>query len=1030
MQKIANARASLCARIFPKLLILFLPVIPIITLAQTPTAPLVNSTLHGKITDAATKSPLAGASVQIEGVTHSATTNNKGEFNFVTGQRLPYPLIISYLGYKTIRVVVTQSPVEIQLEPEISNLGDVVVVGYGRQRRKDLTGSVASIPTVLKGQPVSSPDKLLQGTVPGVQVTQSSGQPGSGAAIRVRGGTSINAGNEPLYVIDGFPVYNGDESVDAGVTSGEKINPLANINPSDIESIEVLKDASATAIYGSRGANGVVLITTQRAKAGQSSVSYNSYYGVQSVIRKLPLLNAEEWGALKNDARVDAGKAPLYSAEQLKALGKGTDWQDEAFTDAPITSHNLSVSTGTDKSKFLISANYFKQDGVIINTGFERYSARLNVDHDFNDKFRVGAFLTGSATNAKVAPNGVVQALLEMPPTVPVRDAEGNFTLVSNFETAIGNPVNTLHNQINESKTRRFLLNGFGEYEIIKGLTAKVLVGADIINNKQNRYLPSTLFEGLPAGIASIGSLGTTNWLNENTLNYKFDLGPDHRFDVLVGNTQQQSVTEVYTAGSSDFVNDAFTYHNLGAGTVLRTPGSLYNKWSLKSYLGRINYGFRSKYLFTITVRSDGSSRFGNNNKWGTFPSAAFAWNASDEKFLEPIKAISSLKLRASAGLTGNQEIPAYRSLARLSYYRYNFEDQLVGGFAPSSYENPDLSWERTEQYNLGLELGLFAEGVNINADVYYKRTKDLLLEVPLPFSSGIESAFQNYGSIENKGIELAIRTENLTGKFSWTTNFIFSANRNKVLSLGPGVKEFIPINPANTARISEIVRVGEPLGNFFMYVTDGIFQEGDDFGLSPTQNTKAGSQKYKDINGDGKITQAGDVTIVGNSQPKFLAGLSNNFKYRNFDLLIFLQSSYGNKIFSNSKALLEIGSGFTGASATLRDRWTPTNTNTDVHRAIEDPSPTLSDRFVEDGSYLRLKNITLGYTLPAGISEKIRLKNLRVYVSAQNLFTWTNYTGFDPEVSRNGQDALNSGFDFGGYPGTKSVSGGLSVSF
>lgn len=1017
-------------RIFPKLSLLLFLIIPFITLAQPPTTPLINSTLQGRVTDAGTKEPLAGATVQIEGVTHSVKTDAKGSFNFVTGQKLPYTLLVSYVGYKTNRIVVETSPAEIELQPEVSNLEDVVVIGYGVTKRKDLTGSVASVPSALRSQPVSSPDKLLQGAVPGVQVTQSGGQPGSSVSIRVRGGTSINAGNEPLYVIDGFPVYNSDESVDAGIASGEKINPLSNINPSDIESIEVLKDASATAIYGSRGANGVVLITTRRAKNNQSSVNYDAYYGVQSVIRKLPLLSAEEWGALKNDARADAGKAPLYNAEQLKALGEGTDWQEEAFRTAPVTNHNLSVSTGSENSRFLISGNYFKQDGVIINTGFERYSGRINVEYDFNDKFKVGAFLTGSATTAKLAPGGVVEGLLEMPPTVPVRDADGNFVLVSNFETSIGNPINTLYNQTNESKTRRFLLNGFGEYRIIKGLTAKVLIGTDIINNKQNRYLPSTLFEGLPAGKASIGSLGTTNWLNENTLTYKGNIGNDHSFDILIGNTQQQSITEAYSAGSSDFVNDAFSYHNLGAGTVLTAPGSLYSKWMLKSYLGRVNYGFRDKYLLTLTVRSDGSSRFGNNNKWGTFPSAAFAWNASDEAFIAAIKAISSLKVRISAGLTGNQEISTYRSLGRLSYYRYNFEDQLVGGFAPSSYENPDLSWEKTEQYNLGVDLGLFANRISVTADIYYKKTNDLLLEVPLPFSSGIESAFQNYGSIENKGIELALRTENFTGKFKWTTHFIFSANRNKVLSLGPGVKEFIPINPSNTARTSEIVRVGEPLGNFFMYVSDGLFQEGDDFSLSPTQNTKAGSQKYKDINGDGKITQAGDVTIVGNAQPKFLAGLSNNFKYKDFDLNIFLQSSYGNKIFSNSKALLEIGSGFTGAAASLKNRWTPANTNTDIHRAVEDPSPTLSDRFIEDGSYLRLKNITLGYTLPLSLSHKIKIKNLRVYVAAQNLLTWTNYTGFDPEVNRNGQDALNSGFDYGGYPGTKTITGGLSVTF
>jgi len=1002
---------------------------PFAGLAQE-TVPLINSTLQGKIIDSLSGEPLPGATIQIVGITHSVKSDAHGNYQFVTGQKLPYTLIVSYIGYETKQVIAASSPFDIRLSPNANQLEDVVVVGYGVQKRRDFTGSLASLPPLLKEQPVSSPERLLQGAVSGVQVTQGSGQPGGGASIRIRGGTSINAGSEPLYVIDGFPIYNGDASVDAGIVSGEKINPLSSLNPADIESIDVLKDASATAIYGSRGANGVILITTKRAKGNESSVTYDTYYGQQQVIRKLPLLNASQWGALKNDARLDAGKTALYSEAELAALGTGTDWQEEGFTTAPTHSHNLSILSGTEKTKIALGGNYFNQNGVVIHTGFSRYAGRVNVEHELNDKFRIGAFLTGSQTNAQVAPNGVVEALLEMPPTIPVKDADGNYTLSSSFETAIGNPINTLINQTNETSTRRFLLNGYGEYTIFRGLTAKVLLGADLINNKQNRYLPSTVYEGLPSGIARSGSLSTTNWLNENTLNYKKTIGHQHHFDVLVGFSQQQATTEVFSAGSSDFVNDSFTYNDLGSGTVLLAPGSLYSQWALRSYLGRVNYAFQDKYLVTLTVRADGSSRFGKNNKWGTFPSAAFAWNVASEPFLQSVHAISQLKLRISAGLTGNQEIPTYRSLARLSYYRYNFENQLVGGFAPSSYGNPDLGWEKTAQYNLGVDLGLLGDRISLVSDIYYKRTTDLLLEVPLPYTSGIESAYQNYGSIANKGIELALKTENLTGPFKWTTNLVFSANRNKVLSLGPGVTEFVPVNPTNNARTSEIVRVGEPLGNFYMYVTDGVFQEGDDFSLSPTQNTRAGSQKYKDMNGDGQITQAGDVVIVGNSQPKFLAGITNNFQYKGFDLGIFLQSSYGNKIFSNTKALLEIGSGFTGASATLLDRWTPTHTNTDVHRAVEDPSPTLSNRFVEDGSYLRLKNLTLGYTLPLRIADKAKLKHVRIYISGQNLVTWTNYTGFDPEVSRNGQDALGSGFDYGNYPGVKTYLAGLSLTF
>ena len=1002
---------------------------PLLLIAQKSTDPTINSTLKGRIVDVKSRLPLAGAVVKIKGTTHEVVADDDGKFSFITGQRFPYILIVSYVGYQTKEETATTGFIEVVLKEANNQLDEVVVTGYGTQKRSDFTGSLASVSKQsLNLDRVSSPERLIQGTISGVQVTQSSGQPGGGVSIRVRGGTSIAAGNEPLYVIDGFPISNSNSTTDAGVTNGPKINPLSTISPSDIEAIDVLKDASATAIYGSRGANGVILITTKKGRTGGSSITYDAYYGTQSVIRKVALLNASQWGSLKNDALTDAGKQPLYSEKELADLGEGTDWQDQAFTNAPIQNHNLTISKGTEKSRLTLSGNYFKQDGVLRNSGFNRYSFRLNFDHEFNKRFRFGSFITGSFTKADVAPDAVVSGVLNMPPVVPVYDENGNFTTSSTFETNVANPVNTLLNQINQTNTKRFLLNGFGEYKILEGLTAKVLIGGDIIANKQNRYMPSTVYEGQPGGVASIGTLSSTNWLNENTLTYKKDLGKDHSLDVIIGNSQQQSVSESYVAGASDFVSDHFTFNNIGSGTVITLPRSYNEQWTLQSYLARINYAFRDKYLLTLTARADGSSRFGNDNKWGTFPSAAFAWIVTNEEFLQDVPVISQLKLRFSAGLTGNQEITPYQSLARLTYGNYNFNNAIVGGFAPGSYGNADLSWEKTTQYNLGIDAGFFSNRLRLIADVYYKKTNDLLLEVPIPYSSGLQSAYQNYGSVSNKGIELNISSQNLVGRFSWNTSLVFSANRNKVLSLGPGITEFIPIDPTLVTRQSGIVRVGEPLGSFYMYVTDGLFQEGDDFSQSPLARTGPGSQKYKDVNGDGTINQSGDRTIVGNSQPSFLGGITNSFSYQNFDLTFFFQGSYGNKVFNNTRAELEMGNGFTNAVASLLDRWTPTHTNTTVHKAVEDPSPTLSDRFVEDGSYLRLKNITLGYTLPSGLLSRLRLKSARFYVSAQNWATWTNYSGFDPEVSRNGQDVLNSGIDNGVYPTSKTILGGLSI--
>ncbi|WP_255456765.1 SusC/RagA family TonB-linked outer membrane protein [Pedobacter sp. HDW13] len=505
------------------------------------------------------------------------------------------------------------------------------------------------------------------------------------------------------------------------------------------------------------------------------------------------------------------------------------------------------------------------------------------------------------------------------------------------------------------------------------------------------------------------------NWLNENTINYKKRIAEKHSFEVLLGNTQQKSVTEIFTAGASNFVSDAFKYNNLGSGTVLTTPTSLKTEWALQSFLARVNYAYDNKYLLTLTARADGSSRFGINNKWGTFPSAAIAWNASNEKFLQDVKAISSLKFRFSAGVTGNQEIDPYRSLSRLSSYQYTFANTLVNGLAIASFANPDLTWEKTAQYNFGIDLELFSNRIQLTTDIYYKRTSDLLLEVPVPYSSSLTSAFQNLGVVRNKGVELGLKTVNFQGDFNWTTNLIFSANRNKILTLG-GSPYFFVTDPASPTTLpTQIIKVGESVGAFYMYEADGV-------------NPANGLQKYKDLNGDGLITQDADRKIVGSSQPKFLASITNTFRYQNFDLSVFFNASYGNKIFNWTRANLETGTGYTGAVATLLDRWTPSNRNTDVHKAIENPAVTISDRFVEDGSFIRLKNVTLGYSLPSHLLSKLKLSGLRVYVSGSNLYTWTNYTGYDPEVSTNGQNSISTGMDRAAYPNARSIQGGISL--
>lgn len=988
------------------------------------TKPIINAALEGKVIDAETKEPIEGVTIQLDAVTHSVKTDRNGHFQFVTGQKLPFKVKISFLGYTTQELIIKTSPIVIALERATANLDEVVVVGYGTQKRKDLTGSVSSIPNELLKQNVSSLDQALKGGASGVQVTQTSGQPGGGVSVRVRGGASIQGGNEPLYVIDGFPVYNQAEST--GIGSGSATNPLASINPADVESIEILKDASATAIYGSRGANGVVLVTTKKGTAGRSKLAYDGNYGTQSVIKTIDVLNARDFANLRNEVLYDTnpslGLNQYLSSSAIANLGEGTNWQKEAFRTAPISNQQLSLTGGAERVQYYLGANYLDQEGIIKNTDFKRYGVRANINAKPYQKLAVGFNLSINRTDAQIAPSGIVNSLLIMPPTATIYDSDGSYTLRNPFENIFANPIATLLETTNQQVATRSIGTAFAQYEIIPGLQVKVLFGADLNNRNDKYYLPSYIYEGSGNnGHANLANLDSYSWLNENTITYDKSFGR-HNLNVLLGFTQQESRTSVFSAGAENFVTDDLLYNSLQSGSTLLRAGSDSYKWVLHSYLSRVNYNYASKYYASVSLRRDGSSRFGTNNKFGNFPSLALSWRASQEDFVkENLSFLHDLKIRTSFGTTGNLEIGQYQSLSTLYALNYYMGNEIATGFAPQRVPNQDLGWETTYQYDAGIDFSVLNDRLQFSFDWYYKKTKDLLLNVELPWTSGYASSLQNYGSVQNKGVEIGLKSKNLTNAFLWNTDFNLSFNRNKVLALGSST-------PYITGNY--IIEVGKPLGTFYGTVTDGILQLGEESTkgvFTGNATPKAGDRLYKDVDGDGKFTTANDRTIIGNAQPDFIFGLTNTFKYQGFDLNVLLQGTVGNEILNINRQNLEMFTGQQNASADALSRWTTTNPSNTYPRAKLDPAPVFSDQFVEDGSFVRLKSLQFGYTFPKSWLKN-SLSNVRLYVVGQNLLTWTKYSGFDPEVTSGSN--IQIGSDAGIYPTSKSFSFGVSITF
>lgn len=1000
----------------------------------------------GRVTSSDDGKGLPGVSVVVKGTARGTSTDAEGRY------RLDAPnsqsvLVFSSVGYATREATVgNQTEINLTLQADVQSLGEVVVVGYGTQRRQDLTGSVASInEQTIKQTPLLSTDQALQGRSAGVQVTQTSGEPGAPISIRIRGGNSINAGNEPLFVVDGYPL-----------TPGSSLNA---INPSDIESIDVLKDASATAIYGSRGANGVVIVTTKRGKSGKPVVTLESYYGQQTLRRKIPLLNARQYAELLNEASVNGGKPAPFTPDQVAALGTGTDWQDELYRPAPIANYQVGVRGGTEGVRYAVSGNYFKQEGIVINSGFDRISFRTNLDMTLSRKVKLGTNLLFARTRQRGIEDqadgrGVVNNALAMTPLTPVYNPDGSFTEVDIPQIDIrANPVARALATTDQSIGNRLQGNLFLDYSILNNLVLRVSGGTVIGFNKNNFYVPNTIYEGRSTkGYAQVFSGLTTDWLNENTLTYTKEFGK-HRLNVLGGVTLQRFNYEDFRAATQNFSNDVLTFNNLFTGGEPQPPSSGQSQSSLLSYIGRVNYNFGDRYLITLTARSDGSSRFGAGNKRALFPSGAVAWRVSEEAFMKNISFVSDLKLRASAGLTGNQEIGNFQSLAALGPFRYvlgsgsDYAPRV--GFSNVRVANPDLRWESTRQVDLGLDVALFAGRITTTLDWYYKRTNDLLLYVPLPVTSGFGSALRNVGETENRGIEWSIGSRNVTGAsgpgaFTWSVDFNLTANRNKVLNLGD-VDSFFAGSSSGGRKYgnSSIVQVGQPLGSFYGIVADGIFQNQEEVDRHTTTladgttkkiqpNAKPGDRRFLDLNKDGAINGS-DRTIIGQAQPRFFGGLTNTFGYRGFELTVFVQGVQGASILNLVRPELENVSGsFGNQFATVLERWTPTNPSQTIPRAllVSNTPNFINSTMVEDGSYLRFKTITLAYNLPNALLQRLRLGSLRVYVTGQNLLTFTKYSHYDPEVNTFGADNLSVNTDYGAYPTAKTILGGLTVSF
>ena len=976
--------------------------------------------VSGTVTSADDKSALPGASVSLKGTRIGTTTDSKGKFSI--NAKANSTLVFSFVGYKTIEIAIGgKSIINASLPTSDNALDEVVVVGYGTSLKKDLSGSVASVSAEeIKSMPITSFEQGMQGRVAGVQVMQGNSAPGGAPQVRIRGANTVLGGNEPLYVIDGVPVYNSELENNSNLNVGtQPSNALASINPNDIVSMEILKDASATAIYGARGANGVVIITTKRGKSGdRGKITFEAYHGIQEISNKLDLMNSQDYIKILNERTTNFGGAPLIS--NPSSYSSNTDWQDFFFRKAAMSNYSLNFSGGSDKNQYSVSGNWFTQDGVIQQTDFNRGSIRVNLDNRLNDKFKVTTSVTASRSINNRSLNWALMNALQLTPLLSPYDQNGNFVnLTSTANFGGENPIETLYKTSDKLIVDRFLGNVLGEYTIANGFTYSVRLAMDNLNQHNDIYVKKGSFI-YPSPGATVKENKGTNYVIEHLLSFKKAFGQNHRLNATAGYTWQENNNIFFQQSGSGFQFDDFGTYNLGAASITNSNQSYKNVSTLLSYLGRVNYIFNDKYIFTLTGRADGSSRFGDNNKWGFFPSGALAWRVSNENFMKPIRFINDLKLRTSYGMTGNQEIGLYNSISRFSAVQGVMGNPLVAyvGYVPTSLANPNLKWEINKQFDFGLDLAVLNNKFTLTADYYQKRTDDLLANLPIPGSSGFSSILINSGSIENKGVELAINASVIEkNNLKWNIGGNISKNETQVLKLAVATKQFFTANiPSPLDRPVNIIREGEVLSAFWGYKEDGLNEKGD--------------IKYKDINGDGKI-DGNDQTILGSPFPNLIYGFNSNMNYKGFTLTVFLQGVAGVKVFNSNDFM--IANSMTRISNQLNevnDRWTLQNPNPNAKYPRASTTQMLvSDRFVQDADYLRLKNILLSYDLPVDKFGLKWMEGAKIYVSAQNILTFTQYHGYDPEVSQTGSNSLIKGLDRGSYPANKTFTVGLNLS-
>ncbi|MHC1777833.1 MAG: SusC/RagA family TonB-linked outer membrane protein [Lentimicrobium sp.] len=944
--------------------------------------------ISGKVTSAADQMPIPGVTILVKGTSKGTVTDINGFYT------LDAPssgvLVFSFVGMQKQEVPVSgRRQINLEMVEENIDLGEVVVMGYNTASRKLISGSYGLVDEEeIKTIPLRTIDGVLQGKAAGMTINQNSGTPGGQNSIKIRGGSSINATNQPLIVIDGVPALSG--SFGQIGYSGQEIGALSDINPNDIDQVTILKDASATAIYGARASNGVILITTKKGNLQKTSINLNTSYGWQTMPqeRMLDLMNAQQWNEYKG----------------TDVQGIDTDWMSEILQVAPTSNTELSVSSGNDKTRLFISGSYFNQEGTVKGTDYDRYSGRMNVDHQLYKGLTIGGGISISySQNDRVEGDqtlfGPLPNALSIPAIYPVYNQDGTY----NEQGPYANPVAIAKETVNVAYTNRNNSNVFLEYKFLDGFTFTTKWGADIYNLREHGYDPVTTRQGAKYnGLGIEGTSYVSNLISSNVLQYLKTIGEKHNIEALAGYSFEKYARRTTYIEAIDFPNENLQYIT-SAGTIRAASAGALDR-GLNSFFGQFKYNYKYKYIVTLTARADGSSKFGENNQYGYFPAASFAWRLNEEEFMKQFSWVNELKVRASFGLTGNDDIDDFASLG---LYGGGFNYGGNSGIAPIQLPNPDLKWETTAQTGFGLDIAVIDSRISLNADVYFNKTRDLLLERPLPPSTGYSIIYANIGNLENKGFELVLNTENIRGAFAWNTSFNFAANRNKITKLYDGQ----PI--ADNGRGSNWVMEGEPIGIFMGY---------NCLGVDPT----TGDLVYEDINNDGTIT-ADDLTKTGDPNPDFTAGMTNTFSFKGFDLSIFLQAVSGNDVFNGTRIYLESGTGEDNQTTTMLRRWMKPGDITDVPGAGDG---AISSRFIENGSYLRIKNISIGYSIPKTLLKKTGIKSARLYVSGQNLYTFTTYTGMDPEVNYYGNDNIILGTDFFTYPQSRTIMVGLNVGF